>query len=672
MIIIIYSFLICRILFAGESLTKANNTPWNPVPACFSEKSFTIGHDVPRSQINESCQWKVQDIFKTKEEWKNELEKLSLELANLPKECSEEICGSSEFFLRCYKEYYKVKEEVLKVFSYSKLNYYVEKTDEANTDYKEGSSLLKRFRGKYSSCFRSKINLVGREMIYGFMSDPPYGAQLILYKSDIDEILQKQDNSNDSECQNIQAPTVGKPNIDNRPEEDKVKELWDTTIGKEIIEDSKTGQPMTVEEFYNRHVKDSDREVRKKAFEVYYLAMEKYSEDFVLRFNKFLKDSTPKTKNSYGQAITKSLNDMQIPVNIYNNLIDVVNKNLPKTLYEYVRIMKNILGIKNFAFYDLYVPLINTKHPSIKYPDAIKLIKKSLEPLGTDYANILLFASNPDNGWVDIYPNSEKERRFYTYYVYGVHPFILLNFNNSYSSMLETAHELGHSIHSFYTGQTEPIAYFDIPQFVTEIASVTNEMFVHDYNLTNNDLTNDEKIFALAKFLEKSFSELIRDTMIAEFEKLIHEKFEAAIMLDPKAAIILDSKVLGAEYIKILQKYYGTDFKAVKLNQTPQSLFLGETDWIFWYKEEFAKKFHVFNYATSMAIAIKIVKSLKEGTITKNDYLTFLSLGSSLTPRDLLLKLKIDITKPDYISDAMDYLANKLKEFEQLSKGIPK
>jgi len=347
----------------------------------------------------------------------------------------------------------------------------------------------------------------------------------------------------------------------------------------------------------------------------------------------------------YDSCLAAALEGENIPVQVYNNLVSTVNANLP-LLHRYQTIRRKALKLEDGVHaYDLFAPFTDKGRLEYTYERAVAELKKALAPLGRDYAQIM--SQGIDSRWIDVFPTKGKRSGAYSSGTYLTQPYILLNFHGGYDDLSTLAHEMGHSMHSYFTRHTQPYIYGDYVTFCAEVASTTNEILLQDHVL--KQVTDPQtKLYLLGEFLETFRGTVFRQTMFSEFEQRIHEMAERG---EPLTA---DS--LGATYGQIMRKYYGPDYTHDALVDN------------YWIRiPHFYYNFYVYKYATSYCAAAHIARRMLEGQPgAVEGYLSFLKSGSSKYPLELLALAGVDMTAPEPIEDAMRLFASLLDQTEEL------
>ena len=338
------------------------------------------------------------------------------------------------------------------------------------------------------------------------------------------------------------------------------------------------------------------------------------------------------------------LSEGNIPEAVYDNLIETVHRHLPD-MHRYMALRKKILGVEHLHMYDLYVPLVPDADQTIPYEEAKETVAKALAPMGTAYTDIL--REGYENGWIDVVANANKRSGAYSWGAYGTHPYVLLNQQDDLDSMFTLAHEMGHAIHTYYSNKTQPYRYSGYLIFVAEVASTCNECLLNHY-LLEHETEAKSRNYILNHYLENFRTTLFRQTMFAEFEKIVHEKtaLGESLTKDELNKIYHDLNVL----------YYG-----------PDVVVDNEIDYEWMRIPHFYTAFYVYQYATGFSAAVAFSKRiLEEGQPAVDRYVKeFLSGGCPKEPIDLLAAAGVDMSTPQPVEDALSVFAKYLDEFEK-------
>ncbi|MCC5466986.1 oligoendopeptidase F [Pelosinus baikalensis] len=397
---------------------------------------------------------------------------------------------------------------------------------------------------------------------------------------------------------------------------------------------------------YNNYLRSSDRRVRQDAFAGILGSYSQYRNTLAATLNGHVKQHVFFAQaHDYHSAQEAALMPNHIPVEVYDNLITTVNHNLAP-LHRYVSLKKKALGVEEIHMYDLYAPMVKDVEIQLSYSEALDLVRQALAPLGEEY--IVNFNKGIDSHWIDVYENQGKRSGAYSWGVYGVHPFVFLNYNGQFSDASTLAHEMGHALHSFYSAKSQPYPTVDYVIFTAETASTTNEILLIDYMLAKTT-DKKEKMYLLNQYLENIRTTLYRQTMFAEFEKEIHDRSEKGETLT--------ADLMEEIYHDLNVKYFG-----------PEMIVDKEID-IEWARiPHFYRNFYVYQYATGYSAATAFAKQLQtEGKAAQERYTNkFLKAGGSDTPIQILKNAGVDMSTPQPIEITLQKFNRLLDELEGL------
>lgn len=399
--------------------------------------------------------------------------------------------------------------------------------------------------------------------------------------------------------------------------------------------------------YYGVYMHQGERGLRKKAFTEYYNAYLKMINTISSTYFGNVKKNVFYAKaRKYKSVLDMMLDDEDVSPIVYKNLINGVNKSLP-TLHKYMSVKKKTLKLKKMYMYDAYVPLVENAELSLSYDKAYELVIDGLSVLGEDYVNLLKRAK--DERWIDVYETSGKRSGAYSICVYDTHPFVLLNYQQTTHDVFTIAHEMGHSIHSYFSNKNQPYEKADYRIFVAEVASTVNEVLLVKHMLKNSkDVTL--KKYLLTYLLEMIRTTLYRQTQFSEFEEFAHSSVENGVPLNKEN--------LTEAYRNLNKKYYG---KAV----CSEGLIGYEWARI----PHFYRAFYVYKYATGIISALAIAnRILTEGKPAIEDYFKFLSSGGSDSPVNELKLAGVDLTTKEPFTSAFNVFKDTLNEFIELSK----
>jgi oligoendopeptidase F len=589
-----------------------------------------------RDEILAKDKWKVEKIYKDIKSWEKDFEELKVMAPKVSQ--YEGKLKDGEKLL----QYFKLDEEIsrlegkLAVFAHMKND-----EDTANATFQVLKDKIYTYAAEIKameSFFIPEILSLPQDIIDKELEDVP---ELNMYKFLLEKILKK------------------KPHILSKQQEEVIASVSDCLDAPQkiysmlsnadmtfpVIKDEKGNMVELTESNYSGFIQCKDRKVRKEAFKALFNTYKKYKNTTAAALTSSIKNFTFISKvRNYNSTMECSLKPNNIPLEVYNNTIDIVNKNL-KSLHRYVKIKKKLLKLNEIHMYDLYVTIIDSHEEYIEYDRAVKMVKEGLKPLGEEYLNI--FDKGIKDGWVDVYPNKGKRGGAYSTGDYDTMPYVLLNYDYKLTDVSTLAHEMGHSIHSYYSRKNQPYIYSNYSLFCAEVASTTNESLLINY-LINNEKDKTKRLYLINKELEQIRTTVFRQVMFAEFEKITHENIESGTPLT--------GEDLCKIWIKLNKKYFGEDMVVDQ-----------EIDMEWSRIPHFYSDFYVYQYATGYAAAHSFANEiLKNGEKSVELYKNFLKSGSSDYPINVLKKAGVDMTAAKPLEDTIKRFDELLDKLEQL------
>ncbi len=590
-----------------------------------------------RSEIPEELTWKLEDIFATDEKWEEELASLKNDIPSIEK-FQGKIADSAQNLYDVLKLQDELSERLGKLFTYAHMRY---DQDTTNSNYQAMNSKAENVLTIASSSMSyivPEILGMDEEKLSGFIDEK---EELQLYKHTLDEINRQRPHVL-SEKEEALLAEASEP-MSTPSNTFSMLNNADLTFPSIKNEDGEE-----VDLTHGRYIgflESKDRSVRKNAFQAMY---GKY-DDFINTFSSTL-TGTVKTDNfnakvrNYDSARQAALDGNKIPEQVYDNLVEAVNEKLP-LLHRYAELRKKVLGLDELHMYDMYTPLVKDVDMKITYEEAQEYVAEALKTLGEDYVSTLKEGFN--SRWIDVEENKGKRSGAYSSGAYGTNPYILLNWQDKVNDLFTLAHELGHSMHSYYTRKTQPFRYGNYSIFVAEVASTCNEALLNDYMMNQVD-DEKQKIYLLNHFLEGFRGTVFRQTMFAEFEHDIHVRMQNGEALT--------AEKLTEIYYDLNKKYFGDDVVS------------DEEIGLEWARiPHFYMNYYVFQYATGYSAATALSSQIlneEEGAVDR--YLDFLKAGNSDYPIEVLKKAGVDMTSKEPILAALDVFEEKLNEMEEL------
>jgi oligoendopeptidase F len=592
-----------------------------------------------RSEIPAEETWRLEDIFPSDQEWEKEFQEVKNMIPEV-KKFEGRLGESAETLYQALDEQNQLLERIGKLYAYSHMRY---DQDTTNSFYQGLDDRMKNLYSQAASQLAyivPEILSIDEGKINEFLKQK---SELQLYKHALEEL-------------NLQRPHVLSAEMEALlAEAGEIMNASSNTFGMlnnadlqfPTIKDENGNDVEVTHGRYSRFLESSDQRVRHDAFKAVYDTYGKFRNTFSSTISgNVKKDNFNARVRKYSSARQAALASNNIPESVYDNLVKTVNENLP-LLQRYIKLRKKVLGLKELHMYDLYTPLVKDVKMEIKYDEAKEIVLKGLAPLGEQYQQVL--KEGFENRWVDIQENKGKRSGAYSSGAYGTNPYILLNWQDNVNNLFTLAHELGHSVHSYFTRKTQPYPYGDYSIFVAEVASTCNEALLNDYLLKTID-DEQKRIYLLNHYLEGFRGTVFRQTMFAEYEHLIHQKAQ-----NNEA---LTAELLTNEYYALNKKYYGEE-----------DIVIDEEIGLEWARiPHFYYNYYVYQYATGFSAATALSKQiLEEGEPAVNRYIKeFLSAGSSDYPIEVLKKAGVDMNSSEPISNACKVFEEKLNEMEQL------
>lgn len=393
----------------------------------------------------------------------------------------------------------------------------------------------------------------------------------------------------------------------------------------------------------------ADRALREDTFHKFYKGFSSHSNTFAASYSGIVKSWTAQAKaRHYESSRAMAMAQEQIPLSVYDSLVDAVRRHLP-AMYRYVSLRKKILGVDALHYYDVYTPLTHASEHMYSYEEAQQMVLDAVAPLGETYTGTVKSAFR--DRWIDVYPNNGKRGGAFSSGTYDSNPFILMSYTGDYDSVSTIAHEMGHSLHTWFSKEHQPVQYADYTLFVAEVASTVNENLLVDQLLQKTD-DPAERLFLLNQYLEGFKGTVYRQTMFAEFERDAHHMAEVGEALTPQA--------LNSLYRKLIEDYFG-----------PELVIDDEVQYEWSRIPHFYRPFYVYKYATSYSAAVALSeKILHEGESAVKPYLEFLSMGGSARPLDELRHAGVDMTTADPIDAALEKFERILDEAEKCAEKL--
>ncbi|MBP7175848.1 MAG: oligoendopeptidase F [Thermoclostridium sp.] len=590
-----------------------------------------------RNELDPDYKWRLEDIYESNEAWKKDVEK-ARELLSQLLPMRGTLGETAEKLFQCLK----LQDELMsihdKVLVYARMRRDEDNSDPLYQDLTETAFSLSTEIGARLSFITPEIIGLPDGKLINFLNE---NEDLAVYRFSLEELLRQKKHILSAREEEIMALTAEMA----RNPRDTFTMFNNADMKFPFIKDEQGQEVELTKGRYIRFLESDNREVRKQAYEAMYTTYGKMKNTLGATLSGNIKKNRFfSTVRNYTSSLELSLDQDNVPTQVYDNLIDTIHKNLP-LLHRYLKLRKKALKLDDLRMYDLYCPMVSDIDRLIPYHQAIGMVKEGLKPLGKRYIEDL--SAGLDSAWVDVYENEGKTSGAYSWGAYTTHPYVLLNYQGTINDVFTLAHEMGHAMHTFYTNQTQPYVYSGYKIFVAEVASTVNESLLM-HHLLETTQKKEERAYLLNHYLEEFRGTVFRQVMFAEFEKIVHDKAE-------KGESITTSELCSI-YKGLNDKFFGEevavdDLIAMEWARIPH----------------FYTSFYVYKYATGFSSAASLSSQiLRDGEPAVERYLNFLKSGCSDYPLELLKKAGVDLTTPQPIQNALDVFGKTLDELEAI------
>ena len=591
-----------------------------------------------RKDIPESDKWDLSSIYKSNEEWEENLKVLP-SLTKKVVQYKGRLGESSDVLLEALKALEEAELRMETVYHYASLQHEADEDDSSATD-RDGRAMMAYTRMMSDLSFIDpEIQSVDETKLRKWISLPEfkdykiYIEKLLHFKKYI--LSEKEERILSLQMQPAQTPYNAFSVLSNV---DMNKTFGTVNVcGEE--------RPLT-ETTWSVFMENQDRKVREEAYKKFYKKFEEHQNTIAALYaGNVNQDVFLMRARGYSSSLEMALFGNKVPVSVYHNLIDCVHKNLAP-LHEYYALRKKVLGVDELRHYDVYVPLVKSVETKTSYDEAVEICRKALSPLGTEYTDRL--CDGLKNGWVDRYENVGKRSGAFSSGSYIGNPYILLNYKDDViRDVFTMAHEGGHSMHSWYSVHNNPFMCYDYTIFEAEVASTFNEELVFEYLLKNAE-TKEMRAYLLSMRAGDILATLYRQTMFAEFELKAHELVEGGTPLT--------AELLRKIYRELLELYFGPEMH-FEQNSDMEGLRI----------PHFYSSFYVYKYATGISAALALARRVTEGGAKeREDYFAFLKSGGSRYPIESLRIAGVDMEKTKPVQDACDEFAKVIAELKEI------
>ena len=591
-----------------------------------------------RDQIDKKYKWNIEAMIADESTIDKDLEDVKAQASAYADEFSGKLTQSSNLLLKAYKDRDAIWRKLENIYVYSRM-----RRDENNAEskYQAMSDKCGAVIAAVSasmSFFTPELLAASDDIILRYIEE---NEGLKEYEFAIKDTLRQKEHILTEAEENLLAQMSEVTKATN----DIFTMLNNADIKFASIKDEDGDEVEVTHGNYIKFMESHDRNVREAAYNAMYDSYKELINTIATTYNYNTKTDVVGARiRKYDSARAAALSGDNIPGEVYDNLVSVVNDNLP-AMHRYVELRKKMLGVDKMYMYDMYVPLIELPKTVISYEEALDMMREGLAPLGEEY--IAKMNAGLAEGWIDVYENKGKTSGAYSFGSYDSFPYILLNYTDTLKDVFTIVHEMGHSMHSRYTRDEQPYIYGSHSIFTAEVASTVNESLLMQHLLSkDNDI--EMRKYLLNLHLEEFRTTLFRQTMFAEFEDITHKAIEAGQ--------VLTAEWMCEQYEALNAKYYGP---AVEKDDTIKY------EWA--RIPHFYNAFYVYKYATGYSAATAISnKILSEGKPAADKYIEFLKTGESDYPIELLKIAGVDMSTPEPIEKAMETFNALLDEFEKL------
>ena len=590
-----------------------------------------------RKEIREQDKWRMEDLFAAEEDWEREFRQTECGLEKY-KKYQGKIGKTSQFLYEGLEEMNRLQQHLERLYVYANQRYH---EDTGNGHFQQLAGRAQNLMVKAQSTFafvEPELMELSEDTFETYLKEE---NGLELYRRYVGEIFRLREHVLSREMEDVLAQVS---QIADGPE--NIFSMFNNADVKfGIIKDENGTEWELTHGRYTQFLESQDRTVRKAAFERLYEVYGQFRNTLAATFEANVKQAGFFAKmRHYPSSRAAALDGGNIPESVYDGLLEAIHSHLD-SMYRYIELRRRALDIDTLHMYDLYTPLVSSQKKEYSFEKAKQIVLEGLAVLGEDYQALL--KEGFEQGWIDVYENQGKRSGAYSWGAYGTHPYVLLNYNGSLNHVFTLAHEMGHAIHSWYSDHTQPYPYAGYRIFVAEVASTCNEALLIHWMLQHAK-SREEKAYLVNYFLEQFRTTVFRQTMFAEFEKIVHEKCAASESLT--------ADVLCEVYLHLNRTYFGTGMEI-----DPQIA-------LEWARiPHFYTPFYVYQYATGFSAAIAISQKIlqgEDGIVEK--YKEFLRGGSSKDPVDLLKICGVDMTSPAPVSQALKMFDLYLNEMEKL------
>jgi len=622
--------------------TRRIGSRWVFAAAAVAGLTFTaFAQERDRSKIPDKYKWNLADIYPSDSAWRAAKDKLAAELPQL-RQFQGKLTASSKTLADALDKQYGFDKEISRLYVYASMLADQDSRDSTHEGMQQQMVQLASTFSATASFIEPEIVKTSKATLEKYMASEP---RLKVYSFYLRDVMRRAEHTLSDSEEKLLADAV--PAMGSASNAFNILSNADFPYPSVTLRDGKTVK--VDQSAYTDLRALPNRADREKVMSAFFNSLGTFSRTYGTTMNgEVQKVLFAQKARKYSSSLEAMLNGPNIPTSVYTRLIDGVNKNLP-AFHRYLKLRQRMMGVDQLHYYDLYAPLVGSTNLRYTPEEAQKHVLAAVAPLGPEYQATIQRAF--DNRWIDLFPSEGKVSGAYSNGgAYDVHPYMLINYNGQYADVSTLAHELGHTMQSYFSNKTQPYPLANYPIFVAEVASTFNESLLIDYMLKN--IKDDEtRLSLLGNYLENIKGTVFRQTQFAEFELRMHEM---AAKGEP-----ITGESLAKLYLDITRRYYGHDQGICIVDDYIKH------EWS--YIPHFYRDFYVFQYATSFTASEALAQKVKSGSAdATKKYLAFLSAGGSKYPIDLLKDAGVDMTTDEPLDLTMKEMNRVMDEMEQI------
>lgn len=588
-----------------------------------------------RNEIDPRWQWRLTDIYPTQEAWEADFAQIKGAVSAFSQYRGQAARQPKE----AIRAYFALSHRLSKLCIYAFLIHDTDNGEPAFQALYDRANTLAVQAGAAGSFLEPELLSLPQDALLSLADDPDMAD----YSVFLHNLIRNKPHTLSAQEEQILAMTQ------------EMAEAPDNTFNMLTCVDMRFPQihnaqgeevPLT-EATYPAFIRSENRAVRREAFQALFSTYASFGNTITSTYAAHVKQDLFYTRlRRFPSSVEASLFRDEIPLSVYDNLIAAMHDSFP-ALDAYLRLYKRAMKLEEVHLYDLYCSMVEDFHMALPYEEAFQLVLEGLKPLGEDYLQVLKTAYA--DGWIDVYPNQNKPSGAYSAGdLYDVHPYVLLNHNDNLDGAMTLAHELGHSMHSYYSNHAQPQPKADYSLFVAEVASTCNEMILMHHLLAKHQHDPKAMAYLYNHLLEQFRTTVFRQTMFAEFERIAHGMAQREEPLTREA--------LSKAYYQLNESYYGRECVVDELIANE------------WMRiPHFYRSFYVYKYATGFSAAVYLAQRIvTEGEPAVRDYRRFLSAGCSLPPIEALKLAGVDMSSPEPVKAALKVFEDTVGKLDKL------